>query len=196
MDDELRSLLRELEKFGAANDAQASARHDKMLNITPDTGELLAILVLATKARRVLEIGTSNGYSTLWLADAVKVISGTVVTVDVSAAKAELARRNIERSGLSAWVRQEVTDAGEFLAQQSPASFDMLFLDANRARYVAWWPSMQQALSLGGLLVVDNAVSHAAEMKNFRDEIEAAPGWRSLVVPIGKGELVALKAVQ
>ncbi len=66
MDDNLRSLLGGLERFGAENDAQAKQHSDKKLNITPDTGELLAILVQAIKARRVLEIGTSNGYSTLW----------------------------------------------------------------------------------------------------------------------------------
>lgn len=195
MDETLRSLLRELEDFGAANDARAGARHEKMLNITPETGELLALLVQSAKARRVLEIGTSNGYSTLWLAEAVSAISGGVVTVEVSAAKAELARRNLERSGLSPWVRQVVAEAGRFLGQQSAATFDLLFLDADREQYLAWWPWVQGVLAPGGLLVVDNAVSHAAEMAGFIAELRATPGWRSLVVPIGKGELIALKPV-
>jgi predicted O-methyltransferase YrrM len=196
MDDTLRSLLRELEGFGATNDARASTRHQKMLNITPETGELLAILVQSAKARRVLEIGTSNGYSTLWLAEAVKAISGNVVTVEVSVAKAEMARRNLERSGLFPWVRQEVTEAGRFLGQQPPANCDLLFLDADREQYVAWWPWIQSVLAPGGLLVVDNAVSHAAEMEGFIAEVRATPGWRSLVVPIGNGEFVAVKPVQ
>ena len=195
MDPTLRSLLRELERFGADNDARVGARADKMLNITPETGELLALLVQATKARRVLEIGTSNGYSTLWLAEAVKGLSGNVVTLEVSAAKAELARRNFERSGLSPWVRQEVTEAGQFLAQQPPAHVDLLFLDADRQQYVAWWPWIQRVLTPGGLLVVDNAVSHAPEIESFLAEVQDTPGWRSLVVPIGNGEFVALKPV-
>ena len=78
MDDSLRSLLRELESFGSTNDVRATARHEMMLNITPETGEFLAILIQSARARRVLEIGTSNGYSTLWLADAVKAIAGTL----------------------------------------------------------------------------------------------------------------------
>jgi predicted O-methyltransferase YrrM len=195
MDDTLRPLLRELERFGADNDARASQRHEKMLNITPQTGEFLALLVQAAKARRVLEIGTSNGYSTLWLAEAVKAISGNVVTVEVSAAKAEMARQNLERSGLSPWVRQEVTEAGEFLGQQPPSTVDLLFLDADREQYLAWWPWAQRVLAPGGLLVVDNAVSHAAEMEGFMAEVRAAPGWRSLVVPVGNGEFVAVKPV-
>ena len=68
MDDSLDSLKAELERFGEANDAAIGERPRRMLNITRDTGEFLAVLVRATAARRVLEIGTSNGYSTLWLA--------------------------------------------------------------------------------------------------------------------------------
>jgi predicted O-methyltransferase YrrM len=193
MDDPLRLLLRELERFGTENDARASQRREKMFNITPETGEFLAILVQAIKAQRVLEIGTSNGYSTLWLADAVQSISGSVVTIEIAPAKAEMARHNIERAGLSAWVRQEVTDAGEWLRQQRPAQVDLLFLDTNREHYVAWWPLLQEMLRPGGLLVADNAVSHPAEMEGFIAQVQATPGWRSVVVPIGKGEFMALK---
>jgi predicted O-methyltransferase YrrM len=193
MDDTLRSIFRELERYGKENDARESERHLKMLNITSETGELLAILAQGLKARRVLEIGTSNGYSTLWLADAVKAASGRVVTVEVSAAKAEMARHNIERSGLSPWVQLEAVEAGEFLRRQPPSSFDLLFLDADRAQYIAWWPLVQSVLASGGLLVADNAVSHAAEMHGFIAQVQATPGWRSLVIPIGNGEFVALK---
>jgi predicted O-methyltransferase YrrM len=184
-----------LEDFGAANDARVGARDQKMLNITPETGELLTVLVRAAKARRVLEIGTSNGYSTLWLAEAVQAIAGTVVTVEVSAAKAEMARRYLERSGLSPCVRQELMEAGRFLGGQAPSSFDMVFLDADREQYSGWWPWIQSVLAPGGLLVVDNAVSHAREMEGFIANVRAEPGWRSLVVPIGNGEFVALKPV-
>ncbi|MBW8883268.1 MAG: class I SAM-dependent methyltransferase [Planctomycetia bacterium] len=196
MVDALRSVLRELEEFGASNDAGTKERQEKMLNVTPDTGELLAILVRATRARRVLEIGTSNGYSTLWLAEAVQAISGNVVTVEISAAKTEMARRNLERAGLAALVRQEIIEAGQFLAQQAPASCDLLFLDADRAQYLAWWQSIQGVLVPGGLMIIDNAVSHAEEMESFRAQVQAAPGWRLVVVPIGKGELMALKPMQ
>jgi predicted O-methyltransferase YrrM len=195
MDNLLRSQLRELERFGVQNDARASQRHQKMFNITPETGEFLAILVQGMKARRVLEIGTSNGYSTLWLADAVKAVSGSVITVEVSQAKAEMARGNIERAGLSGWVHQELMEAGQFLRQQPPSQFDLLFLDSDREQYVSWWPWIQSVLVPGGLLVVDNAVSHTAEMEGLIAQVKATPGWRAVVVPIGKGELVALKPV-
>ncbi len=193
MDDTLRSLLRELEIFARQNDARETERPRKMLNITHDTGEFLAILVLAIKAKRVLEIGTSNGYSTLWLADAVRALSGSVVTVDVNPIKVEMARQNFERAGLMPWIRQEQMDAGDFLRQHQAEQFDLLFLDSTRWNYVSWWPWIRNVIVRGGLLVVDNATSHPEEMKDFIELVKAAPGWRSVVVPIGKGEFLAVK---
>src|SRR2546427_3568571 len=76
MMDPLDALLAELERFGQANDGSTTERPRRMLNITRDTGELLAVLVRACVARRVLEIGTSNGYSTLWLASGARAIGG------------------------------------------------------------------------------------------------------------------------
>jgi len=193
MDDPVHLLLQELEQFGKANDAQAGSRADKMLNVTPETGQLLALLVRATRARRTLELGTSNGYSTLWLADAARALCGTVVSVEVSPAKAEMARHNLERAGLSPWVRLQVADAGPFLRQQPPASFDLVFLDADRSQAAGWWPDLQRVLAPGGLLVADNAVSHPAELEGLLAGVRSTAGWLSVVVPVGKGELVALK---
>lgn len=193
MDDSLRSLLVELERFGKENDSAAASRKAKMLNITRETGELFAILIQATRARRVLEIGTSNGYSTLWLADAARALVGSVVTLEVAPAKAEMARHNFERAGLSPWIHQEVIEGGAFLRSQSPAHFDLVFLDSDREQYASWWPWLQRTITPGGLLVADNAVSHASEMDGFMALVRATRGWRSLVVPIGNGELLALK---
>lgn len=95
VDDSLETLKAELERFGETNDAATTERPRRMLNITRDTGEFLAVLVRATIARRVLEIGTSNGYSTLWLADAARKIGGLVTTVEFAEYKIELASANL-----------------------------------------------------------------------------------------------------
>ena len=84
-------LLAELEQFGKTNDSATCERPRRMLNITRDTGEFLAVLVCATLARRVLEIGTSNGYSTLWLASAARAVGGAVTTVELAEYKIGLA---------------------------------------------------------------------------------------------------------
>ena len=101
-----------------------------MLNITRDTGEFLSVLVRAMNARRVLEIGTSNGYSTLWLAMAAKAINGFVTTVQLSDYKISLAAKAFERSGLSAVIAQVHAEAGAVLKKSAESSFDLVFLDS------------------------------------------------------------------
>lgn len=84
LDNDLASFLEEVYEFGVDHDSRTKNHTEKMLNITPDTGLFLSITIQAVRARRVLEIGTSNGYSTLWIADALRQTNGRVVTVEVS----------------------------------------------------------------------------------------------------------------
>ncbi len=189
----LLSLLEELERFGRENDAGTGERPRRMLNITRDTGEFLALLVHATGARQVLEIGTSNGYSTLWLAEAVRGTGGGVTTVEQSESKIGLAKTNFARSGLAASIRQVHGDAGALLAGTPDASVDLLFLDAERADYLAWWPALRRVLRPRGVLVVDNALSHAAELADFCAAVRSDEGWAHSLVPVGNGEFLAVK---
>ena len=118
MNPALKALLAELERFGLDNDAVISERPRRMLNITRDTGEFLAVLVRAMGARRVLEIGTSNGYSTLWLADAAAAVGGRVSTVELSPFKIALAAENFRRAELAGHIDQFQEDAGVLLRRQ------------------------------------------------------------------------------
>ena len=194
MNPDLTALLDELAAFGDAHDGDPANSASRMLNITPDTGEFLAVLVKATHARRILEIGTSNGYSTLWLADAAAAIDGAVTTVEVSKEKIALARANFERAGLTGRITQHEGDAGALLAGLPDAGFDLVFLDSKRSAYLDWWPALQRVLRAGGLLVVDNATSHAHEMAEFTDAVRADTGFTTSLVPVGKGEFLAVKA--
>lgn len=188
----LADLLRELEEFGRSNDAATDDRSRKMLNITGDTGVFLAVLVKAARCKNVLEIGTSNGYSTLWLADAVGE-GGSVTTVERAPHKVAMAERNFQRSGLGPRIEQVVDDAGRFIASRGAGEYDFVFLDSDREQYVDWWESLQRILAPGCLLVVDNAISHAHQMEDFTRLVAASDGWLSSLSPIGNGELVIVK---
>ncbi|MGW7577220.1 O-methyltransferase [Streptomyces sp. NPDC054765] len=188
----LAELLRELEEFGEVNDASADDRSRKMLNITHDTGVFLALLVKACKAKNVLEIGTSNGYSTLWLADAVGE-DGSVTTIERAPHKIAMAEQNFRRAGLCPRIQQIADDAGLFIASCGAGEYDFIFLDSDRGQYADWWPSLQRILADGRLLVVDNATSHAHQMEDFNRLVAASDGYLSSLSPIGKGELVILK---
>jgi predicted O-methyltransferase YrrM len=195
MHSQLQSLLTELEQFGKANDSEITERSRRMLNITRDTGEFLAVLVRATVARRVLEIGTSNGYSTLWLADAAHVVGGTVTTIESAAYKVELATQNFARSGLASYITLVHNDADLVLGRAADGAFDLVFLDSERAEYVGWWPHLKRVLRPGGLLVVDNATSHAEEMAAFVALVEADTSFTTSLVPVGNGEFLAVKTL-
>jgi predicted O-methyltransferase YrrM len=189
----LDALKAELERFGAAHDAATSDRALRVFNITRDTGEFLGVLVRATAARRVLEIGTSNGYSTLWLAEAAASIGGSVTTVEVAEEKIVLALRNFARSGLSRSIESVHEDAASFLQRSAEGGCDLIFLDSERPLYPSWWPALRRALRIGGLLVVDNAISHREQMAPFVAIVTADPSFATCCVPVGKGEFVAVK---
>ncbi|MBA5687714.1 O-methyltransferase [Rugamonas apoptosis] len=184
-------LLRELEQFSAYNDATVMERPRRMLNITRDTGEFLSVLVRATNARRVLEIGTSNGYSTLWLAQAALAVGGHVTTVELSDFKLQMAAKNFDRSGLSHAITLAHREAGEFLQATPDSSFDLVFLDSERSEYPTWLSDVKRILRPGGLLVADNATSHAAEMAPFVVLVSADADFNCCTVPVGNGEFLA-----
>ena len=190
----LDALKAELERFGAANDAVNTERPRRMLNITRDTGEFLSVLVRAMIARRVLEIGTSNGYSTLWLAEAARDIGGSVTTVELSESKIQLASENFARSGLLPFIRSIHDDAGRVLERSEADAFDLVFLDSERPEYPGWWPNLRRVLRSGGLLVVDNATSHPEQMAPFVALVKAHAGFTTSLVPVGNGEFLAVKA--
>ncbi len=195
MVDTLENLLTEIEQFGHDNDSATVERPRKMLNITRDTGEFLAVLVRATLARRVLEIGTSNGYSTLWLASAARDIGGSVTTVEKSQYKIDLAAKNFARSGLASSISQVQDDAGRLLERSPDGVFDLIFLDSERPEYSGWWTHLRRVLRPGGLLVVDNATSHPSEVAPFVAQVKADAEFITSLVPVGNGEFLAVRAV-
>ena len=193
MGDPLEALKADLERFGETNDAATNERSRRMLNITRDTGEFLAVFVRATAARRVLEIGTSNGYSTLWLADAARAIGGAVTTVEVAEYKIGLASANFARSGLSPFITLIHEDAGRLLRRTDQSAYDLIFLDSERPEYPGWWPHLRRVLRPGGLLIVDNATSHVEQMAPFVALATADPEFATCLIPVGNGEFLAVK---
>ncbi|MDR5867770.1 O-methyltransferase [Halomonas koreensis] len=189
----LERWLAELAAHGERHDAAVDDPARRLRNITPDTGRFLDVQVRATGARRILEAGTSNGYSTLWLARGARATGGRVTTVECDAERWTLARRHFAAAGVEALVDALHADIGTVLADQAPASLDLIFLDADRERYLDWWPAIREALAPGGLLVVDNALSHAEALAPFMARVEADPAFTGCRVPVGKGEFLATR---
>ena len=174
MDEVLLELLGKLSAFGERNDDHETERVKRMLNITPDTGRLLWILVRATRAKRIVEVGTSNAFSTIWLADGARLTGGRVTTLEVDTDKIALARANLAEAELDEVVDIVQGPAAESLAKLS-GPFDIVFLDADRPSYLKYLELVLPKLRMGGLLIADNAVSHAHELQGYLHSVKCHP---------------------
>ena len=192
MDGALLELLETLASFGEDNDAHETARPRRMLNITRDTGRLLWILVCATRATRILEVGTSNAFSTIWLADAARTTGGRVTTLEVNPDKIALARANLASAGLADVVDILEGPAAETLATLT-GPFDLVFLDADRPSYLTYLELVVPRLRTSGMLVADNVTSHASELTDYLSRVKSHPELFTVTVPIGNGEEIAVK---
>ncbi len=193
MDARVMALLDELHRYGVEHDAEKPDRLDRLRNLEPDSAQLLAVLVRATGARNLLEIGTSNGYSTVWLADAVRATGGKLMSVETDSARSGQASANLIQAGLETYADLRVQDAADTLHASADQQWDMIFLDAERPSYIAYWEDLRRTLKPGGLLVVDNVLSHADQVEAFRTLVRDTRGVFEAVVPTGAGMLLVVK---
>ncbi|HEY3970816.1 MAG TPA: class I SAM-dependent methyltransferase [Solirubrobacteraceae bacterium] len=193
MDNQLSAYLDDLYRRGREHDAGKADRLERLRNVEPDTAQLLAVLVRALAAKRLLELGTSNGYSTLWLADAVRSSGGKLMSVDVDPTRSAQALEHLSNMRLQDYVELRTEDAALTLSKAADGSVDMIFLDAERHAYRGYWPDLLRVLPPGGLLVVDNVLSHADEVRAFRDLIEGEDMVTESLVPTGAGALLVVK---
>lgn len=193
MEENVRVLLEELEKWGRENDAVQVEHSQKMLNLERDTAQLLSILVRSARHKHLLEVGTSNGYSTLWLAWSAEQTDGHLVSIERSSTKCALAQANLERAGLQSRVTLLVGDAAQVLEELN-GPFDFVFLDANRPQYPDYLPRLLPKLSPHSLLLADNVHSHPTEIAPYLQAINKRPDLEHVVLSIGKGLSIAMKS--
>ena len=188
---ERRAIADEVFAAGRDYDAGQPNRLDRLRNVEPETAELLGVLVRATRTRRILEIGTSNGHSTLWLADAAEAVGGYVETLDIDPRRTQQARANLERAGLQERVSCRTIGAAQALAEYPDAAWDLVFLDAERPEYTGYWPNLRRTLAPGATLAIDNAISHESELQSFSRLLGNDDRLTTAVVPIGAGLIIA-----
>jgi len=192
MDQRLRDLLQELAARGLENDARATERPRMMLNLEPASAQLLSILVRASGATRALEIGTSNGYSTIWLAWSLAPAGGRLISIDRNPDKHALARENLRRAELLDRVELRTGDATEIAAELS-GPFDLVFLDADRRSFPdqikILWPKLAPKV----LLIADNVLSHPEEIAEYLKWISSREDFQHTTVPVGKGLSIAFR---
>lgn len=188
--DEFERFMQELyEKFHRHDLKQADRLH-RYRNIEPESGRFLSMLIRAQQSKSILEIGTSTGYSTLWLAEAARQTQAMITTLEVDAERVIQAKQYSTEIDLADLINFKVIDAQVYLKEEQEI-FDFILLDAERDAYVSYWPHLSRLLKAkGGLLVVDNVISHAAEVEEFIALIQQDPRFIMSIVPIGAGLLM------
>ena len=171
-------LLEELYAFGRSEGG--------MWNVSREGGALLAWFVRMLDAQRVLEIGTSNGISTIWMARALQETGGQMVTLEIEPRKVELAQENLTRAGLFDRVTIVEGPAVESLDLIS-AEFDLVFIDADKPQYPDYLAGVRDNVHPGSIIVADN-VSETNEMsKPYREAVAADPGLDSVGLSVAGG---------
>ena len=190
MNQRLSQFVEKLYADGVAHDAGQQDRLLKRRNLEPASADLLSLVLRFAGARRVVEIGTANGYSTIWLADAVGDTDGHIVSIDTEAtddARRNLALADAVQPGLANRVEFRQEDGGAYLTSLADGSVDLLFLDAERVEYPRWWPHPVRVVRAGGVLAIDNVLSHADEVAPFLTLLAGDSTLVGTTVAVGKG---------
>jgi len=188
----------------AAALADSDAAGLPTIAVSPQSGKLLKLLATATGARRILEIGTLGGYSTICLARAVGP-EGTVVTLEYEPKHAQVARVNLERAGVTDRVQVLVGTALETLPNLTGDPFDFVFIDAEKPGYPAYFDWALENLRLGGIIAAHNAYrkgsvaglgkddENSELMRQFNRQVANESRLISTIFPAGDGTLISVK---
>jgi len=180
--------MRYLEQVDARDRKDGTPQLQRLRQISRETGRFISILAASAPEGACVEIGTSAGYSTLWLALACLETARKVTTFELSEEKARLARETFRLTGLENLVDCVEGDARERLKDYEQIS--CCFLDAEKLIYLECYEVIVPRMVKGGLLIADNAISHKKSLESFTARALSDERVDALIVPIGQGELV------
>jgi len=181
-------FLEEMNRQGGLDSAQGLIG---LYQVPPETGRFIAMLAASAPEGEYLEIGTSGGYSTLWLALACRAVNRRIKTFEILEEKAVLAKETFRLAGVEDLVEFIHGNALEYLADCRNVSF--CFLDAEKEIYEQCYEIVVPNMVSGGILVADNVTSHETILRPMLNHTLNDPRVDAVVVPIGSGELVCRK---
>jgi caffeoyl-CoA O-methyltransferase len=183
--------MHELEQIDLQDRTDGTPRMKRLRQIPPEAGRFIAILAAIAPEGKCLEVGTSAGYSTLWLALACRATRRKVTTFEISSEKIELARSTFETAGVAATVELVQGDALNFLPRYKDIGF--CFLDCEKEIYEPCYEILVPRMVRGGIIVADNAIDHQATLRPMLDRALSDDRVDALIVSIGNGELICRK---
>jgi predicted O-methyltransferase YrrM len=183
--------MRELEAIDLRDRTDGTPHSKRLRQIPPEVGRFIALLAASAPDGPCLEIGTSAGYSTLWLALAARATGRRVTTFEINAPKVALARLTFAAAGVADVIDLVYGDALERLSEYNGIGF--CFLDAEKEIYDPCFDLIVPRMAAGAILVADNAISHEAALRPMLDRALRDERLDSVLVPIGTGDLVCRK---
>lgn len=189
-DDRVMAVLDRLYAEDAAQRAAGLPSSQRTRNVDRETGHWLNLLVRATGAQNILEIGSSNAVSTIWLAAAARENGGAVTGTEIIPERADDANRNLAEAGLADVARVMPGDAREMVAGLA-GSFDLVFIDAEKDDYLAHCLAVIGRVRPGGLILADNVVSH--DITAYQQALRERDDVETVTIPIGRGIEFTLK---
>jgi len=207
MNSKILNILSKLEdQANLENSGKVEIPHeDQMLAITSDTGKFFNIFLKTTKAKRLLEIGTSTGFSTLWFADALienDRENCKIITIEENPSKIKRAINNFEEAGVSNIIELRKGVAVSILEELSKkhtgdlTKFDFVFIDADKENMIQYFDLVLPMVKIGGIIAADNILfpeKFLEGMKKYSKHVKENPNVQTVTVPIGNGEEISFK---
>lgn len=164
--------------------SEMEAKGGNFLNVARKDGQFLNLLIKATRARNVLEIGTSHGYSAIWISLGLEETGGKMTTIEILSERVELAKTHVTQAGLSQGVTFLEGDAHRIVPTLD-GPFDFVFLDADKDGQIDYFDKLYpKKLVPGGVIIAHNAIQRAAAMKNYLEMIVKHPDFDSVIVSL------------
>jgi predicted O-methyltransferase YrrM len=198
MDAAIATVLAEYEKRGAEEhklqlkgtmDEWLDRRDEFLIAVGPATGQLLNILAKSVKAKTILELGTSYGYSTVWLAEAARATGGKLISLDKADYKHDYARTMLAKAGLSAHVDFRLGDARDTIKSLA-GPFDFVLVDLWKDIYIECLDLFYPKLSPGAFIAADNMIlpeNYREDALKYRKHVRSKPKIDSVLIPVGSG---------
>ncbi|MBR1424374.1 O-methyltransferase [bacterium] len=163
-------------------------------NISRTTAEFLYNLIVDSNSKSVIEVGTSNGYSGIWIGKALKKTGGKLTTIEFYDKRLDIAKENFEKCGISEIIETKKGDAATIL-EYLPDDFkiDFAFIDANKAQYIKFFRLIDPHLNVGGYIACDNILSHYKKVVPFLEDIGSNPNYENVILPLPAGLSLARK---
>ena len=180
--------MRYLEEIDASDRVDGTPRMERLRQIPPETGKFIALMAASTPPGSMIEVGTSAGYSSLWLSLACDKLDRRLTTFELLPEKVKLARETFRAAGVEEVIELVEGDARQHLGRYKKIAF--CFLDTEKELYEDCYRLVVERLVHGGMLLADNAASHREFLAPLLDRVSADKRLDSLVVPIGKGVLL------